>query len=47
VQAVALVYAASQVIYSFIMKGTAVDQALTSVTVFGGSSDSGDTPPGE
>jgi len=39
-QAIALVYAASQVVYDFIFKGTSVDQALTSVTPFGGGSSS-------
>jgi hypothetical protein len=39
-QAVALVYAASQVVYDFIFKGTGVDQALTSITPFGGGSSS-------
>ena len=33
VQTVALVYAASQVIYDFILKGTALDNALTSVRI--------------
>lgn len=31
VQAVALVYASSQVIYDFILKGTSLDQTLTSI----------------
>lgn len=41
VQAVALVYAASQIIYNFILKGSSIDQTLTSVTPFGGNSSGG------
>lgn len=40
VEAVGLVYAASQVIYNFILKGTFLDQTLTAFSVAGkGSSD--------
>lgn len=42
VGAVGLVYAASQVIYNFILKGTSLDQTLTSLTPFGG----GNSNPG-
>ena len=41
VEVVSLVYASSQLIYNFILKGTSLDQRLESVTIFGGS----DTPP--
>ena len=34
-EAVALIYAASQLIYNFILKGTALDSKLTSVNLFG------------
>lgn len=36
VTVVGLVYAASQVIYNFVLKGTGLDQALTGVRLFGG-----------
>lgn len=41
VESVALVYAASQVIYDFILKGTVLDQKLTNIRV------GGNNPPGD
>lgn len=41
VESVALVYAASQVIYDFILKGTVLDQKLTNISL------GGNTPPGD
>ena len=46
VQAVGLVYAASQVIYDFILKGTSLDQSLTAFTPFGGGGSSDSNAPG-
>jgi len=41
VQAVALVYASSQILYNFILKNTPLDQTLTSITI-GGSKNTGE-----